>query len=67
MNIEQENLKQIEYWMHKYDTDMEAIDLKIHIERNKYATMKDKRIHIEKKVSSPTYSYYAFSLKYIFL
>lgn len=37
--------------MAKYDTDMEEMDLKIQIGRNKHAAMKEKRIDLEQTVS----------------
>lgn len=37
--------------MDKYDTDIEAIDLKIQIQRNKYSATKEKRINFEQTVS----------------
>lgn len=50
MEIEQEALNQIGEWMVKYDTDVEAIDLKIQVQRNAHAAMKDKRMMLEQTV-----------------
>lgn len=36
--------------MDKYDTDMEAIDLKIQIKRNDYTNMLNRRIDLEETV-----------------
>lgn len=45
--------------MEKYDTDMEMMDLKIHIQRNKYTAMKEKRLELEETVSI----YHTFLIK----
>ncbi|VVC88369.1 unnamed protein product [Leptidea sinapis] len=39
-----ETLEKVESWMNKYDTDMEAIDLKIQLKKNEYQDMFDRRL-----------------------
>ncbi|XP_050666083.1 dynein regulatory complex protein 9-like [Leptidea sinapis] len=42
-----ETLEKVESWMNKYDTDMEAIDLKIQLKKNEYQDMFDRRVNLE--------------------
>ncbi|PZC71824.1 dynein regulatory complex protein 9 isoform X2 [Helicoverpa armigera] len=42
-----DTLRKVENWMNKYDDDMEAIDLKIAIMKNKYQDRVDTRISME--------------------
>lgn len=54
--------------MNKYDVDMEAIDLKIQIQKNDYQNQLDKRLELEDTVLTYFYffvSFHAGTLKYL--
>ncbi|XP_050666078.1 dynein regulatory complex protein 9-like isoform X2 [Leptidea sinapis] len=44
-----ETLEKIEVWVNKYDVDMEQIDLKIQIARNKWLSIQKQRIDMEEQ------------------
>uniref|UniRef100_A0A2A4IUX8 Dynein regulatory complex protein 9 n=1 Tax=Heliothis virescens TaxID=7102 RepID=A0A2A4IUX8_HELVI len=49
-----DTLRKVEHWMNKYDDDMEEIDLKIAIMKNKYQDKMDKRLEMEQMLADHT-------------
>lgn len=57
----QEILEKIEYWMVKYDTDIEKIDLKIQKMKTKHESTVERRYALEEKVSFTQIFYLNYS------